>query len=55
MDVCSFCAAIAISMAEADERDVAERSAEPRVQLYSPHEAQQYIEETRVMRAGGAM
>jgi hypothetical protein len=54
MDVCSFCAAIAIAMAEADERDVAERS-ESRVQLYSPGEAQRFIEETRVTRAGGAM
>lgn len=51
MDVCSFCAAIALCMAEADERDVEERS-ESRIQLYSPHQAQRFIEETRVMRGG---
>lgn len=51
MNVCSFCAAIAIAMAEADEREVEERS-ESRIQLYSPGEAQKFIEETRVMRGG---
>lgn len=50
MDICSFCAAIAMSMAEADEADVAAQSS--RVEVYSPHEAQQFIESRRAKAKG---
>jgi hypothetical protein len=52
MDVCSFCAAIAIAMAEADERDVAERSARPLVELVSDYEADLFIRNRRARGAG---
>ena len=52
LDICTFCAAIAIAMAEADERDVAARSAAPLVELATEREADLFIRERR--KAAGA-
>jgi hypothetical protein len=55
LDVCSVCASIAVRMAEAEEQDVADQIDESsRVAVYSPDEAQAFIESTRVARAGDA-
>lgn len=53
VNICSFCAEIALAMADAEEADVdCQRMADPRVQLYSEGQANAAI---RSMRAGGAL
>lgn len=47
IDICSCCAAIASRMADADEADVARQIEEPRVRLYSDHDADVAIRELR--------